>query len=57
MEVEIVIRGKVKIPDDDLAALQKQGPEELATVLVRHGTEVKGDIYFPKNKGAAQKAG
>lgn len=44
IEVQIKISGKVTIPHDDLESITAQGVEELATILIRHGTQVKSEV-------------
>jgi len=44
MEIEITIRGKATIPDDDLKYVQACGLEELATILYRHGKDIKLEV-------------
>ena len=46
MDIEIIIeiKGKVKIPPDDLKRIEAEGAEELATILIRYGYEVKARV-------------
>ncbi len=44
MDLEITIKGKITIPDDDLKTIQAQGKDELANILIRKGTDIKTDI-------------
>jgi len=44
MEIEITIKGKLTIPEDDLKSVSAQGPEELATILIRNDKDVKTDV-------------
>ena len=44
IEVQIEIRGKVSIPRDDFARIEAEGQEELATILIRNGHDVKARV-------------
>ena len=44
MDVGITITGKVTIADDDLKSVRSQNMEELATILHRHGKDVKTEV-------------
>jgi hypothetical protein len=53
MEITISISGKVTIPEDDLKMLRASSAEDLATVLVREGRDVKTEVreVYEKSKG------
>ncbi|MCK9569883.1 hypothetical protein M0R72_13145 [Candidatus Pacearchaeota archaeon] len=44
MDVVITITGKVTIADDDLKSVRAQNMEELATILHRHGKDIKTGV-------------
>lgn len=44
MDVVITISGKVTISDGDLKSVRAQKMEDLATILYRHGKEVKTTV-------------
>lgn len=44
MDVVITITGKVTIADDDLKSVRAQKMEDLATMLYRHGKDVKTGV-------------
>ena len=51
IEIQIEIKGKVKIPPDDFKHIEAEGVEELATILIRNGYEIKArvsEIYTKK---------
>jgi hypothetical protein len=51
MDIEISIKGKLTIPDDDLKLIKAQGVGELATILIRNGKEIKTDVREVYVKG------
>lgn len=51
MEIEITIKGRLTIPDDDLNSIKAQGKDELATILIRQGKNVKTDVREVYTKG------
>ena len=51
MEIEVIIKGKVTIQDDELKQVQALGKEELANLLCNNGHEIKTDVREVYVKG------